>query len=122
MSLASLIRRFFSPPASLGTCCDGIIGNDFLNQFPVEFQAESPAEVRVWPKRDFHLSPETPWVQISSGPNGELVSQCSVEAFKGERGGEGVDKTSDPPRGTLGLRLAGGVNDSFPVVERIGKK
>jgi len=57
--------EFFGPPENVGYCCDGVLGLDFLQLFPIEFQTQSPSEVRIWPRENFHLSAETPWIEVS---------------------------------------------------------
>jgi hypothetical protein len=69
---------FFSPPENLGTCCDGVLGNDFLRLYPIQMQSQAPPEVRVWPREKFHWSSDTPWLEVSESPSGKLVSGCSV--------------------------------------------
>lgn len=55
---------FFAPPQFVSSCCDGVLGIDFLRSFPMEFQAEAPAEVRVWPRENFTWGPEVTWKEI----------------------------------------------------------
>lgn len=69
---------FFSPPENVGSCCDGILGQDFLKLYPIEFQASSPSEVRVWPRAGFHWSSDTPWIELSEGTGGAFESSCEV--------------------------------------------
>ena len=76
--------EFFSPPESLGSCCDGILGLDFLRLYPIEFQSEAPAEVRVRPRAGFSAWAGVPffqdafWTEVSQTPASELVSECPV--------------------------------------------
>jgi hypothetical protein len=70
--------EIFDPPENAGFCCDGVLGVDFLRLFPIEFQTESPAEVRFWPRENFHWSEETPWIEVSESPDKSLVSDCTV--------------------------------------------
>lgn len=68
--------EFFWPPDSVGTCCDGVLGLDFLKLFPVEFQTEIPFEVRVWPREGFRHNEESPWVEIRESSRGHFISSC----------------------------------------------
>ena len=68
--------EFFAPPENLGSCCDGVLGLDFLRLYPMEFQSQAPAEVRVWPRDKFLWSADTPWFELSESQDGSLVSAC----------------------------------------------
>ena len=69
---------FFSPPENLGSCCDGVLGVDFLRLYPIEFQSRSPAEIRVWPRDQFLWSADTPWIEVSETQEGNLISHCEL--------------------------------------------
>ncbi len=45
--------EIFSPPENVSTCCDGVLGKDFLAQNVVELYPGAPAEVRLWSRHDF---------------------------------------------------------------------
>ncbi|MGK5089771.1 hypothetical protein WDW86_19645 [Bdellovibrionota bacterium FG-2] len=45
--------EIFSPPENVATCCDGVLGKDFLSQAVVEFYPGPPAEVRLWSRQGF---------------------------------------------------------------------
>lgn len=84
---------FFEPPENIGTCCDGILGTDFLRNFVVEFHSAPPAEVRIWAKEGYHLAEGTPWIEAAISPTGEVVSSCKAGIFgrnSGEGGAEGT--------------------------------
>ncbi|MFZ9596276.1 MAG: hypothetical protein ACO3A2_09385 [Bdellovibrionia bacterium] len=57
--------EFFAPPESLGHCCDGVLGIDFLRRYPIEFQSSSPAEVRIWPIHHYRAPQAYTWQEIS---------------------------------------------------------
>jgi hypothetical protein len=70
---------FFGPPEFVGSCCDGVLGNDFLSQFVVEFSWGPPAEVRIWPRRNFQWPlEEYQWVEVSQDSQGDLISSCDL--------------------------------------------
>ncbi|MEO5969256.1 MAG: hypothetical protein ABIQ95_04965, partial [Bdellovibrionia bacterium] len=56
--------EFFTPPDYLATCCDGVLGLDFLKLFPMEFQSTSPPEVKVWPVENFRGPIDSKWVEV----------------------------------------------------------
>jgi len=70
--------EFFSPPENLGSCCDGVLGVDFLRLYPIEFQSQAPSEMRVWPRDKFLWSADTPWAELSETEDGSLVSRCEL--------------------------------------------
>jgi hypothetical protein len=67
--------EFFSPPNYIGTCCDGVLGTDFLKLFPMEFQSTAPAEVRVWPIENFRGPLDSQWLELGEIPARELPAQ-----------------------------------------------
>ena len=77
---------FFQPPESFASCCDGILGADFLRLYAVEVDPGIPNEVRVYPRDGFQLGVNTPWVEASTSRQGELVSACITEP----QGAQGV--------------------------------
>ncbi|MGZ3689367.1 MAG: hypothetical protein ACXVBW_13785, partial [Bdellovibrionota bacterium] len=70
--------ELFGPPESLATCCDGILGNDFLRSFPIEFVPGVPAEIHVWKSEGYHENSDTPWVEAALSQSGEVVSACTL--------------------------------------------
>jgi Aspartyl protease len=70
---------FFEPPESFASCCDGILGADFLRLYAVEVDPGVPNEVRIYPRDGFQLGMNTPWVEASTNRLGELVSACTTQ-------------------------------------------
>ena len=70
----------FAQPEYITSCCDGVLGLDFLKNFVVEFSPEAPSEVRLWEKSGFR------W---DTG-NGN-VHWFEVSINEGEGGGQGGD-------------------------------
>jgi hypothetical protein len=68
----------FGPPEHVSSCCDGILGLDFLRQFSVEFLPGPPAAVKIWAPEGFSLGTKTPWVEIATTPRGELLSSSCI--------------------------------------------
>lgn len=61
---------FFAPPEFVGSCCDGVLGVDFLRSFPLEFQADAPSELRIWPRENFHWGPDSTWKEFTETESG----------------------------------------------------
>ena len=76
--------EFFSPPETAGTCCDGVLGTDFLRKYVVELRPEAPSEVKLWPVANFHLdeSAASQWIETSLTPSGEPLSSCTAKSGK----------------------------------------
>ena len=72
--------EFFNPPESVGTCCDGVLGLDFLRLYPMEFRSAAPAEVRVWTREGYRGGEDAPWLELSELPTGEISSECQLVA------------------------------------------
>ncbi len=70
--------EFFNPPESVGTCCDGVLGLDFLRLYPMEFLSAAPAEVRVWTREGYRGVEDAPWLELSELPTGEISSECQL--------------------------------------------
>jgi hypothetical protein len=70
-----LDTELFIPPDSPGACCDGILGADFLREFAVEFRAEEPYSLEIWPRAGFHWGPDRVWLEASTLPTGEVISE-----------------------------------------------
>ena len=70
--------EFFNPPGSVGNCCDGILGIDFLRLYPMEFRSASPPEVRIWSREGFRGGEGSSWTELSELSTGELASACSL--------------------------------------------
>lgn len=71
--------ELFTPPQFVGNCCDGVLGVDFLKNYPFEFQSSAPAELRIWPVEGFQgLKDQNLWIELSQNRLGELNSQCTI--------------------------------------------
>jgi hypothetical protein len=73
--------EFFSPPEAPGSCCDGVLGTDFLRKYVIELNPGPPAEVKLWPAANFHLAENsgTQWIESGLTPTGDLVSTCQAQ-------------------------------------------
>lgn len=74
---------FYGPPVHLTSCCDGILGVDFLRNHVVEFHPGLPTEIIVWPKEGFRPPANfgsSTWFEVSLSRARELVSTCSLSA------------------------------------------
>lgn len=80
----------FTPPENLATCCDGILGADFLRQFAVEFIPGQPSAVQLWERAGFTRDAKAPWVEVALTPQGEPVSNCSAQAGESSTRIQGV--------------------------------
>ncbi|MCM2279619.1 MAG: hypothetical protein NDJ89_16210 [Oligoflexia bacterium] len=70
----------FGPPKHLSSCCDGILGQDFLQKFVVELRPGPPAEVLLWPREGFRSPREGDiWAEASLG-NEVPESRCEVRS------------------------------------------
>ncbi len=75
-----LDTELFTQPESIGACCDGVLGADFLRNFAVEFVTDEPSAIRLWPKESFNWGKDQAWLEVSTLPSGELVSEdCQLE-------------------------------------------
>jgi hypothetical protein len=70
--------QFFNPPETVGSCCDGVLGLDFLRLYPMEFRGSSPPEIQIWPREGFRGVEGAEWTEISELSSGELASSCSL--------------------------------------------
>ncbi len=61
---------FFEPPETVGHCCDGVLGNDFLRLYPIEFRRGPPPEMMIWPRENFVGPPGSSWVEIRTSDSG----------------------------------------------------
>jgi hypothetical protein len=72
---------FFEPPESPGSCCDGVIGTDFMREHVVEFRPGPPAEVNFWAPMGFSLPEnEYDWFEVALTDAGEAQSACSARS------------------------------------------
>jgi hypothetical protein len=70
---------FFGPPDSFATCCDGILGSDFLRLYTVVMDPSIPNEVRLYPREGFQFdSKDYAWIEASSNTQGQIVSGCAI--------------------------------------------
>jgi hypothetical protein len=70
---------FFGPPDSFSTCCDGILGSDFLRLFTVILDPTIPNEVRLYPREGFQFDPKDhAWIEASTNSQGQIVSGCTI--------------------------------------------
>jgi hypothetical protein len=78
----------FAPPETHASCCDGVLGTDFLRLFAVEFSPGPPAEIRLWPREHFHgVGEAISWVEASQTPAGDVVSACRLAKPEAPLGG-----------------------------------
>jgi hypothetical protein len=91
--------EFFSQPDHPSSCCDGVLGSDFLRRYVVELAPGPPSEVKLWPAENFHVGPDTivyannpvtgeplppsepaenpvQWFEAALTPGGDPVSAC----------------------------------------------
>ena len=79
---------FFEPPDFISSCCDGILGLDFLRLFPMEFQTSqtpqtpqtltasgSPAGVKIWPIENFRGPLQSQWLEWGEIPARDLPAK-----------------------------------------------
>ena len=72
--------EFFGPPESALSCCDGVLGSDFLRRFVVEFRPGSPNEVLLWAIGAFRPDAEKKyeWVEVALSTEGQPASACTL--------------------------------------------
>lgn len=70
--------ELFIPPQFVSTCCDGVLGIDFLRQYAVEFRAGPPVEIILWPRAGFHHEATRPWTEVSTTSTGDLISAACI--------------------------------------------
>jgi hypothetical protein len=69
----------FEPPKHRRVCCDGVLGQDFLRQFAVEFSSDFPAHVKLWPRKKFVWKEEgSRWFEVSTMNDGRIQSGCQL--------------------------------------------
>lgn len=79
---------FFDAPEATGTCCDGVLGTDFLREAVVEFRPGPPAEVNLWAPAGFSLpEAEYDWFEVSLTDVGEAQSSCSAQSTSAQVSG-----------------------------------
>lgn len=77
--------EFFGRPAFFASCCDAVLGQDFLARQVVEFKPTSMAEVIVWPWKGYR-SLQKFWVETRVAPHGAIVSDSCAIRESGPRG------------------------------------
>jgi len=81
-----LETELFYPPDYSSTCCDGVLGTDFLRLYAVEFEPTTPPAIKVWDRDTFSLSEDSNiWVEVSSNPKGHLISDCDMVSKTGKQ-------------------------------------
>ncbi len=69
----------FGSPESSHSCCDGMLGHDFLRLFVVELRPGPPVEVILWPRYAYQVDEtKTAIIPILSQSTGELLSSCKI--------------------------------------------
>lgn len=85
--------ELYAPPENIASCCSGILGLDFLQQYVIQFRPGTPHEVVVWPRENFHpvwTDLENPvWIAASVTDLGSIVSSCEVRSSSSSLGGRG---------------------------------
>jgi len=71
---------FYSPPDSLSSCCDGVIGTDILRHFAVGFKTLSSKISEVDFFDPLHFKPEGDfvWNEVALSSKNEPVSSCQL--------------------------------------------
>lgn len=69
----------FLPPASMRTCCDGVLGGDFLRHFVVEFSSGPPVELKIFDRKGFSLGSSYPHIDVERDSSGLWTSDCNIE-------------------------------------------
>ena len=70
----------FGSPESFSTCCDGILGSDFLRHYVVEFKPGKTAELNLYAREGYDRLDRFPLVEVSFNKNQDLVSDCTATA------------------------------------------
>ena len=102
--------ELFAPPETVGNCCDGILGADFLRRFAVEFVPAPAKTVLVWPRDGFSKSSDKfgsgpwPWVEVSTAAAGEVTGGCTLTEDGTPK--EGAQKRLDGARWDTGSDAA----------------
>ncbi len=111
LSLSSFLlfpTPLFQSPEFIGSCCDGILGIDFLKLFPIEWVLTAPKGIRMWPRVGFQKSPPYEWIEIHETSQGDLRSSCLFHSAGTEfpveirwATGSSLSFKIDPPAGSL---------------------
>ena len=106
---------FFGPPESFSTCCDGILGMDFLSQYAVEFRPGKTSAINLYARAGFHPPHPIPWVEESINAHEEIVSQCDAMAKSA-----GHERINDSLKWDTGSEMALEFNRSNPNAKKPG--
>jgi hypothetical protein len=85
------VSTLFDEPGSPTSCCSGVLGQDFLSRYVLEFHPESPMEVLAWPVKAYAPKPsskalakgldEYQWVELrriaAADRNEHFITACS---------------------------------------------
>ncbi|OFZ18014.1 MAG: hypothetical protein A2X94_04500 [Bdellovibrionales bacterium GWB1_55_8] len=78
---------FFNPPENVASCCDGVLGMDFLSNYVVEFSPGPPAEIKLWERANYHLPDQGYiWTELAAERREfkGLVSSCGLFSARSE--------------------------------------
>jgi hypothetical protein len=99
---------FFSPPRTIDSCCDGILGVDFLSQYVLEMIPGEVSAVRIWPRESFSYGPDYPWVEAHY--DGSWQSACSISPGASSSSNSEAGSAVEGARWSIGEALAIGVH------------
>ncbi|HTL11824.1 MAG TPA: hypothetical protein VL588_05020 [Bdellovibrionota bacterium] len=69
--------RVFLPPEHVSSCCDGVLGRDFLARYSVEFDPLAVgSHVKIWDRQGFVPPPEWVWVEAGRISGDGWASDC----------------------------------------------
>lgn len=75
-----LETELFVPPQSVSSCCDGVLGADFLRAYAVEFHPGPPVELKLW-RRDGFAPKDAggwSWLEAAFTARGDIVGHCAL--------------------------------------------
>ena len=70
----------FERPDNVASCCDGVLGRNFLKNYAVEFRPGSPSEIILYKAEGFNQGKDAIWIEVESAPNRGLSSDCIAQA------------------------------------------
>lgn len=75
--------QLFEPPEYRISCCDGVLGADFLEGYAVEFLSYPRPTVLLWEKEGYFKTDAKgnlePWIEVSRLADGDLISEGILE-------------------------------------------
>jgi hypothetical protein len=71
------VSDLFDEPDSPVPCCSGVLGQDFLSRYVLEFRPGSPMEVLAWPVKGYSLA-SSPSVELRRVPGPQATEQFKV--------------------------------------------